>query len=36
MRNIFSKDVEYELLDIVEDAATFFNGGEDGCEVVVC
>jgi hypothetical protein len=35
LRNVLSKDVKNELLDVVEDTTPFFNGGENRGEVVV-
>jgi len=35
LRYVFGEHVEDEFLDIVEYSSAFFDGGEDGCEVVV-
>lgn len=33
--NVFGQDVEDELLDVVENPATFFDCGENRCEVII-
>jgi hypothetical protein len=35
LSNILGENVQHKLLDIVEDTTAFFDGGEDGCEIVV-
>ncbi|PTD05900.1 hypothetical protein FCULG_00000236 [Fusarium culmorum] len=33
--NVGGEDVENKLLDVVKDTATFFNGSDNGCKVVI-
>jgi hypothetical protein len=33
--DVLREDVEDKLLDVVEDSAAFFDGGEDRSEVVI-